>query len=62
MCDLKTCIELNHSLDQAEEKLLASLELLRDTREKNNLLIEHFSNDTNVVCCNFQTHRLLKNN
>lgn len=62
MCDLKTCIELNSYMDQAEEVLLKTLELLRENRAKNNLLIEHFSNDTNVVCCDFHKHQLLKNN
>lgn len=61
MCDLKTCIELNDAMDQAEEKLLATLQLIKETRHKNNMLIEHFSNDTNVVCCDFHKHKLIKN-
>jgi len=62
MSDLKTCIELNHTLDQTEEKLVASLNLLKEIRYQNNMLIEHFSNNTNIVCCDFNQHKLLKNN
>lgn len=62
MSDLKALIELNNVMDAMEEQMLATLELIKETRFKNNLLIEHFSSDTNVVCCDFHHHRLLKNN
>jgi hypothetical protein len=62
MSDLKALIELNNVMDTMEEQMLATLELIKETRFKNNLLIKHFSSDTNVVCCDFHHHRLLKNN
>lgn len=62
MSDLKALIELNNVMDAMEEQMLATLELIKETRFKNNLLIEHFSSDTNIVCCDFHHHRLLKNN
>lgn len=60
--ELKDLIKLNEVMDATEKQLLAHLELIKETRVKNNLLIEHFSHDTNVVCCDFHHHRLLKNN
>lgn len=60
--ELKDLIKLNEVMDTMEEQMLATLELIKETRFKNNLLIEHFSHDTNVVCCDFHHHRLLKNN
>lgn len=62
MCELKHLIELNDTMDTMEKQLLATLDLIKETRYKNNQLIEHFSSNTNVVCCDFTHHRLLKNN
>lgn len=62
MCELKSLIELNDTMDTMEKQLLATLDLIKETRYKNNQLIEHFSSDTNIVCYDFAHHRLLKNN
>lgn len=62
MCDLKSLITLNDTMDAMEKKCLETLELIKTTRFQNNQLIEHFSNNTNVVCCDFAHHKLLKNN
>lgn len=59
--DLKDLIKLNEVMDKMEEQMLDTLELIKETRFKNNQLIEHFSSDTNVVCCDFHHHKLIKN-
>ena len=61
-CDLKSLLELNVIMNVVEDQLLETLKLIRETRHKNNDLIEHLTSNSNVVCFYFAKQNILKNN
>lgn len=57
--ELNTHLTLRRDLDDLENKLVETLDLVRSTRHKNEMLIDHFNTDRNVIAT-VDFHRSIK--
>lgn len=57
--ELNSHLTLRRDLDDLENKLVETLDLVRSTRHKNEMLIDHFNTDRNVIAT-VDFHRSIK--
>ena len=57
--ELNSHLTLRRDLDDLEDKLVETLDLVRSTRHKNEMLIDHFNTDENVIS-SVDFHRRIK--
>ncbi len=57
--ELSRHLNFRNDLDVIEDKLLETLDLVRNTRIQNEMLIDHFNTDENVVS-SVDFHRRIK--
>ena len=57
--ELNSHLTLRRDLDDLEDKLVETLDLVRSTQYKNELLIHHFNIDRNVIA-SVDFHRSIK--